>query len=106
MAKVYVTQETAHDFREAEAYGDVVFLSVDRRDDFFNVANSEHNRRLVAHLRQELRDFDVETDFVVPTGSPYVNAAVFALLGKKFNKLCILRWDNRDHTYIPLTIPL
>jgi len=105
--RVYVTQETSHDFRMAEEFGELVFLSADRRDDFHNVVNSEHNRRILAHLRFGLRSFDADRDFIVLVGSPYINAAVMALLGHmKVRTLRILRWDNRDLCYIPLVLQL
>jgi hypothetical protein len=106
MAKVYVTQETDKDFTKAEQFGAVVFLSVDRRDDFNNVHPSEHNERLVSHIKHGLRDFDPEFDWLVPTGSPYISAVVFALLGKSVSRLRILRWDNRDFMYRPLVVDL
>ena len=107
MAKVYVIQENNLDFSAAEDHGSIVFLSVDRRDDFHNVANSEHNRSLMAQLRRQLRNYDVQEDWLVITGSPYVCAAVFALLGSMgYKRLRILRWDNRDLRYLPLTLQL
>lgn len=106
MARVYVTQETNYDFRKAEEFGNLVFLSIDRRDDFNNVRNSQHNERLIAHLRQGLRDFNPDVDYVVLVGSPYVQAAVMALIGQRFRKVNLLRWDNRDLAYIPLTLEL
>lgn len=106
MPKVYVTQETSHDFRHAEEFGELVFLC-DGRDDFHNVKNSGHNDRLIAHLRQGLRDFDTAKDYIVLIGSPYVQAAVMMLLGRQAaNKVNLLRWDNRDFSYIPLTLSM
>lgn len=106
MAKVYVTQETNHDFRLAEEFGELVFLSVDRRDDFHNLKNSEHNERLIAHLRRGLRTFNWKEDYLILVGSPYVQAAVMALIGEQgaLVELNLLRWDNRDMVYIPLTL--
>lgn len=100
--KVYVVQETSHDFSGAEAFGDLKFLSVDKTDDFHNLANSEHNQRLLAHLRHGLRDFS-KYDFLILTGSPYVSAAVMWILGQRGQRqVNILRWDNRDRVYVPL----
>lgn len=102
---VYVTQETSHDFRPAEEFGDLVFLSSGRRDDFHNVVNSDHNRRLLAHLRHGLRKYNPDRDYIVLIGSPYVNAAVMMILGAwRFKTVRILRWDNRDLVYIPLVL--
>lgn len=104
--KVYVTQETNHDFRQAEEFGELVFLS-DGRDDFHNMKNSQHNERLISHIRQKLRDFDNKTDSVVLVGSPYVQAAVMMMLGRLGQiRVTLLRWDNRDFAYIPLELSL
>jgi len=105
MANVYVTQETPLDFSKAEEYGELVFLSVNRSDDFHNIVNSEHNKRLMAHLAHGLKEFNEEEDFIVVTGSPYVRAAVMWILGRKqVRKVKFLRWDNQQNTYIPLTL--
>lgn len=107
MAKVYVTVESNLDFRDAEQYGEIVFLT-DRRDDFVNVAQSAHNTRLMAHLRHALRAFSPLQDWLVITGGgPYVSAMVFALLGSLgVRRFRLLRWDNRDFRYIPLEIDI
>jgi hypothetical protein len=106
MARVYVTQETSHDFRQAEEFGNIIFLSDGRRDDFHNIKNSQHNDRLVAHLRQGLREYNPDVDYLVLIGSPYVQAAVMALIGQRHHKVNLLRWDNRDLIYIPLTLEI
>lgn len=107
MAKVYVTQETDKDFTLAEQFGAVSFLTVDRRDDFNNVHPSEHNDRMISHLRHQLRQFDEMEDWIVITGSPYISAAVFAILGQmRVRRLRILRWDNRDFRYLPLVVDM
>lgn len=105
MSIVYVVQETNHDFSDAETFGKLMFLSVDKQDDFHNIRDSEHNTRLVSHLRHGLREFNVDRDFIVVAGSPYVNAAVFWILGKMNERVInVLRWDNRDRKYVPLPL--
>ena len=103
MAKVFVVQENNYNFSSAEAWGDLVFMSVDRKDDFHNIVDSEHNQRLLTHLKRKLRGYDPDTDHFILAGSPYVCAAVMWVLGRMgFKKLSILRWDNRDLKYVPL----
>lgn len=105
MSKVFIIQETNVDFSKAEEFGDLVFLTDGRRDDFHNIVNSQHNDRLIAHIRQGLKDYNERVDWLVITGSPYVCSAVFALLGLSgIRSLRLLRWDNRDFRYIPLII--
>lgn len=106
MAKAiaYVTQETDHSFLGAEQFGEVVFLT---RDDLNNTKGSLHNEALFRSIKQSLRDFDPEVDYIVPAGSPYVTAAVFLILGNMgFKNVKLLRWNNRDHNYIPMYFDL
>jgi len=104
MAKVWVTQESNHDFLAAEQFGEVVFIT---RDDLNNTRGSLHNKALVQVLRSQLSKFIAHEDFLVIAGSPYVAAAVFAILGQMgVRKLRILRWLNRDRVYVPLEIEI
>lgn len=104
MAKVYVIQETPHNFLPAEQYGEVEFLSI---GDFNSTRNSLHNENLVRNLRQRLKAYRPETDYLVITGSPYVTAAVFLILGHRgVHEVQFLRWSNRDMVYTPLTISI
>lgn len=106
MAKVFVIQETNRDYRKAEQFGELVFMSVDRSDDFHNVQNSGHNHRLLSHLRSILKEYDENEDWIIPLGgSPYVIGATFWLAGRmSVDKLRMLRWDNIHRDFIPLII--
>lgn len=105
MAKVYITQETNKDFSHAEQFGEIEFLSYDRADDFHSVSNSINNEKLLAHLAHKLRRFNQDEDYLVITGSPYVSAAVFWILGRmQIRRLNLLRWDNREFKYTPLKL--
>lgn len=104
MSTVYVTQENGHDFSKAEAYGDVVFLT---HDDLNNLKGSLHNEDVLARVRGRLIKFNEQEDWIVVTGSPYITAAVFLILGAKHvRKVQVLRWDNREFRYVPMFIEL
>ena len=99
---VYVTQETDHAFKDAERYGDVEFLT---HLDLRNIEKSAHNEHMLADIAFKLKKYDESQDWIVVAGSPYVSAAVFLILGRKgVRQVRVLRWDNRDFKYIPLTI--
>ncbi len=103
-AKAFVTQETDHSFLEAERFGEVVFVT---RDDLNNTKNSLHNEAVFRTLKQVLQDFRPDTDFIVPAGSPYITAAVFLILGNMgFKHIKVLRWNNREFTYLPMYFDL
>lgn len=102
--KVYITQETRYDFSPAEIFGEITFIT---RDDLNNLRQSQHNETLVARVKDALKHYDPEYDWLVISGSPYVAALVFMLIGmRKPRHVQILRWDNRDFKYQPLHIEL
>jgi hypothetical protein len=102
--RVFVTQETPHNFLDAEQYGEIVFLT---RDDLNNTKNSLHNDHLLRVLSVGLSDFDQDRDIIIIAGSPYVSAAAFLILGHmKIRRVKLLRWNNRDQIYVPSQIEL
>lgn len=104
MPKVWITQETSHDFLPAQKYGEIEFVTA---KDFSSVRNSLNNAALLDEVRFKMNKFDADNDWIVVAGSPYVAAAVFYWLGKRgAQTLNILRWSNRDHVYVPITLDL
>lgn len=104
MSVVFVTQENGHDFSKAEAFGEVQFLT---HDDLNNLKGSLHNEDVLARIRGRLINYKEGEDWIVVTGSPYITAAVFLILGAKHvRKVQVLRWDNRDFRYLPMYIEL
>jgi hypothetical protein len=98
MPKVYVTQETNHDFSQAEKFGTIEFLTA---SDLHNIRGSLHNERVLDEIRAKLNKFDPREDYIVIAGSPYVSAAVFIVLGLMgFRSVKMLRWSNRDRIYV------
>lgn len=102
MPKIYVTMETAHDFGPAEQYGEVIFIT---NDDMNNTRGSLHNEALLRQIRMAMHKFNPDEDFIIISGSPYVAALVFMILGhKNHRRVRFLRWSNRDWVYTPVTI--
>lgn len=99
---VYVTQEvTTANYGPAEKWGDVKFLAV---SEVSNVPNSLHNAKLVATIRERLREFDPDHDFVAPSGSPVITGIVFAILRERTAKYNVLKWNSRDGEYTVIRI--
>ena len=99
---VYVTQENpSFDYSPAEEYGDVVFVS---KDDYSTMPNSLLNDDVSAGIRKRLMQFKHDTDYVVPSGSPVVSAAVFMALGKHGAPIRVLKWVGRNSKYTPITL--
>lgn len=104
MPKVWVTQETSHNFADAERYGEIEFIT---REDLNNTRNSLHNEAVLDSIKLKLRNFNESEDWIVIAGSPYVAAAVFMMLGKAgVRDARILRWDRRDYVYAPMYLQM
>lgn len=102
MVRVWVTQESGHDYTSAEKYGDVKFVTA---NDFSNSINSLVNKQLLEQIRRAAREF-VPGDWIVIAGSPYVAASFIQEIGRIYavGNLNFLRWDNRDYEYRELKI--
>lgn len=99
---VWVTQEIPRfNYTSAEKFGDVKFVTA---SDFSNMVNSVHNLGLADDITRALRDFDFDVDYIAPTGSPVISMVVLAILGRRCKRFRILKWDNRDYAYVPLTV--
>lgn len=99
-SKVYVTQEANVDYSKAEKFGEVVFLT---SQDLVNIKGSLHNENMLRMLRRKLGKFEPSMDWIAISGSPYVSAAVFTILGQMgHTKLRLLRWGNREFDYSPM----
>lgn len=104
MTKVYVTQETPFNFSPAEMYGEVEFLT---HRDLNNIKSSLSNSHTLREIGHKLKSVDFDEDYFVLTGSPYITASVFLMMGNRgIKKVNVLRWDNRDRKYTPMEIVL
>lgn len=103
MPKVYITQKIRVDFQQVVPHGEPVFLTQGREDLWGEAGDAT----LIENLELELRDFDEDNDFIVLTGSPYVNATIMMLLGRmRVRRVQFLRWDNGSLRYSRLTVNL
>lgn len=96
--RVIVTHEIQNaDFRAAEKYGNVEFVT---NMDVNGMANSLRDADIAADIKDAFQSFNPLRDWIVPAGSPYVQAMVFMHLGSLgFKEVQVLRWDNRDRVY-------
>lgn len=105
--RVYVSQEINADFAKATRFGELVFMTLSGRDDFNAHQDGLNNGHLMNKIEAQLREFDEERDYIILTGSPYVNAAISLILGRRARWVRYLRWDNRfTHDYTVVGIPL
>lgn len=103
MAKAFVTQENPNfDYSPVEKYGEPTFVTA---SDFSGSSNSLFNDDLMKIIRAMMSKFNVDEDYLVPSGSPLVTAfCVAALRDLGATRFPILRWSNRDRDYRPVVI--
>lgn len=106
MKKVYVTQiphrkdqdtgafVPAFNISPAQEHGDIIVMMPPRAS-FYNTAD------LVKQLDNHLREYDYEAgDSIISIGDPSIIAVAFAILGKKFGKFTVLKWDRNTGRYV------
>lgn len=102
MPKVFVTQEMPQfNYTTAEEFGDIVFLTA---NDWSPVASSMHNETLLGNVKNQLKFYNNQEDFIVMTGSPIIIAVAFMVLSRHTNRVQVLKWSNRDLMYSKVTI--
>jgi len=102
--KVFVTHEVpTANYAPAEEWGEVTFLSV---AEISGVPNSLHNRKLIAAIRDRMKEFDPKRDYIAPSGSPIITGIVFAIAREKTTIFNVLKWNSRDSAYTCATIDI
>lgn len=99
MPKVYVVQEMPnHNIAPALAYGEIEILLPSNMQIAFSVAPA------IRRLRNKLRHFG-DSDYLLMTGDP-VAIGVACAVASHYNggKFAALKWDRRDHLYIPVRV--
>lgn len=89
MAKVYVANKSAHDFREAEKYGELIFITAGRLNRF-NV-NDMHRQA------SEAMESSTEKDYIVPCSLNVLNSIVCATFAVKHHRLNLLLFKQGDY---------
>lgn len=114
MPTVWVTQETDHDIRSAEKWGEIRFVA---GRDFLSIKDSQVNGDLLERIQAAAIEFDPFFDWILITGSPYLAVMFVAHLtalygnnnpyvsGATMHEFKFLRWSNRDAQYYPLELP-
>lgn len=99
MAKVFVVQEMPqHDISPALRYGTVELLLPSNMRIAFSTAPA------VRKLRSKLREYQ-EGDYLLLTGDPVAIGMACAILSFYSNgRFMVLKWDRREHMYIPVKI--
>ena len=112
MPKVFVTQIPQRKDREtgvyvpvvniapAAEYGEIVTIMPPQAA-FYNTKD------LVTQMREALKEYDYEAgDCIVSLGDPAVIGVAFAVLGQRFGKFTVLKWDKNVERYAPARVVL
>jgi hypothetical protein len=90
MKKVYVVNKSSHDFRAAERYGELVYLSE-------GPMNRYSTNNMVRIFKDRMRG-SCECDYIVPCSLNVMNSIACALFAFKHGKLNLLLF--KDGIYI------
>jgi hypothetical protein len=61
---------------------------------------------VVPQLKNALRDFDPDNDYLLSVGDPLVIAAASALIAYEHDYFRLLKWDRQQRRYIPIMVKL
>lgn len=98
--RVYIVEQQPFNYSPADAFGDILFMDVQRLAPETPGAGTGWNSKILSQIRRELANYVPTIDFVVPTGSPAKLLAVGAALKEKGSIHNVLGWDGRTQRYI------
>ena len=103
--RVFITQEReTFNYNTASEFGELTPVT---SRDVSNVPNSLHNEDLYEAIDDAMAEFDPNTDYLLPSGSPLVTGLCFASLASAgHSTIKVLRYDGRNYVYVPLTLRL
>lgn len=81
----------------AQEYGKLVFV-------FEGGASVFATRDMMLQIHEVLKNYDPENDYIVAIGDPSIIAGACAYIGKRNNKLRLLKWDRELSKYFPVEI--
>lgn len=96
--KVYIPNNSGHDFSDAEKYGDLVFITQGMIDRF------KINTMFRATV-EALND-SKPTDYIMVTGLTQINVIIASVFTQMHGRLNLLIYDVKKERYIPRKIVL
>ena len=99
--KVYVVQDNGtKNFNDAHKFGDIVILQ--RRD----IPLFEDTKLIIIEMREKLKDFDPQKDWLLLTGDPLLIGLSTFIVGSTKHHVPCLKWDRQTTQYFPVTFNL
>jgi hypothetical protein len=91
---VYVVNKGGHDVTLAERFGDLEFLTEDK----VNIFSTD---RLIAEIKEKLKSFNPETDYLLLSGAILINIlAIRILLNNGYKSINVLIYNFQAKKYI------
>jgi hypothetical protein len=87
--KVYIVNKSAHDFTDAEQYGELIFLSEGTINRY--ATNNMHRQ-----FSKKMEDSS-EGDYIVPCSLNVMNSIACAIIAHKHGKLNLLLFKNGSY---------
>ena len=87
--KVFIVNQSAHDFSPAEKYGKIIFLSSGPINRY--ATNSMH-RKFVEYMKDS-----TEEDYIVPCSLNVMNSLACSIFAVKHRKLNLLLYKNGEY---------
>lgn len=91
MTRVYIVNNSGHDFSPAESIGELVFLS----EGLVNSFNLNKMYRMFAPVL----DKSDERDWILMSGLPQMNVIAAAIFAHKHGRINLLLYNSKNHTY-------
>lgn len=109
MATVWVVNHVKDDVSRAAKYGDLKYVNLKYvyPDELFVIGNEnlipldvKNNLKWAAH------DFDCANDYLLIAGDHLQLVLFSVMLGRRWPRFRVLRWDRQAEGYVPVTIQL
>jgi len=96
--KVYVVNQSCHDFSKAEVFGKVTFLTT-------GSINRYATSKMFREFEKELKESAPE-DYILISGMTIMSSIACAMFARKHKRLNLLLWKSRDKDYMERVINL
>lgn len=89
---VYIVNKSAHDFKDAQRFGNIVFMTEGRMNRY---ATNDMHRQF-----NEALEGSKEDDYIIPCSLNVMNAIVCSIFAVKHRKLNLLLFNDRKKIYV------
>lgn len=103
---VYVIGQQPFDYTPAQQFGTLYFMSARKLAPVAPGNGGDWNRSTLASIRNDLKDYRPDVDFIIPTGQPSMLMLVGMVLAQMGGPHRVLGWDGRRGHYLEYKVNL